>query len=196
MIISASRRTDIPAFYSKWFMERIKQGYYIKVNPFNTKQKKIVSLRPEDVDCIVFWTKYPKPLMEDLHLLDDANCDQLFQFASELSTIAEKNDLKIYSCAEKMDLEAVGIQHGACIDLQLIQDIFRFSLKGKKDRNQRDECLCAVSEEMGTYDTCQFHCSYCYAVRSEKMVQRNLAKHHWQSPLLVGNVETEPFNEM
>ncbi|WP_196762590.1 DUF1848 family protein [Anoxybacillus flavithermus] len=35
MIISASRRTDIPAFFSKWFMERIRSGYYVKVNPYN-----------------------------------------------------------------------------------------------------------------------------------------------------------------
>lgn len=303
MIISASRRTDIPAFYSKWFMERIRQGYYIKVNPFNSKQRKIVSLRQEDVDCIVFWTKYPKLLMEGLYLLDEWNYRyyfqftlndypqviephlpsiysrinvfqqlskqigkekviwrfdpiiyssitpleyvkerfeyiaselqgytnrvvisfvdlygktknrfknleqkyritfydlldekkrlQLYQFANDLSTIAKKYGLEIYSCAERVDLETVGIQHGACIDLRLIEDIFCHSLKGKKDPYQRKECLCAASEEMGIYDTCPYYCSYCYATRSEKTVQKNLEKHNWQSPLLVGEAETD-----
>ena len=53
VIISASRRTDIPCFYSEWFFQQIKQGYTIIKNPYNQKERKI-SLMPEDVDCIVF----------------------------------------------------------------------------------------------------------------------------------------------
>lgn len=71
MIISASRRTDIPAFYSEWFIERIKQGYACVKNPMNAKQIKTVSLKPQDVDCIVFWTKNAAPLMNKLKTLDD-----------------------------------------------------------------------------------------------------------------------------
>ena len=58
MIISASRRTDIPAFYSEWFMRRVEAGFCMVPNPFNAKQVARVSLRPEDVDAIVFWSKY------------------------------------------------------------------------------------------------------------------------------------------
>ena len=58
MIISASRRTDIPAFYTPWFMNRVRAGFVDAINPFNRKQVSRISLRPEDVDCIVFWTKY------------------------------------------------------------------------------------------------------------------------------------------
>ncbi|WDU82974.1 DUF1848 family protein [Caloramator sp. Dgby_cultured_2] len=57
MIISASRRTDIPAFYSEWFMERIRRGYATFVNPFNANQINKVSLKREDVDVIVFGQK-------------------------------------------------------------------------------------------------------------------------------------------
>ena len=63
MIISASRRTDIPAFYATWFMNRIRAGYCTVPNPFNRKQVSTISLKPEDVDVIVFWTRYPKPLL-------------------------------------------------------------------------------------------------------------------------------------
>lgn len=73
MIISASRRTDIPAFYTEWFLNRIKEGYVCVINPFNTKQANRISLKKEDVDCIVFWTKNPKPLMERLDELDGYN---------------------------------------------------------------------------------------------------------------------------
>lgn len=71
MIISASRRTDIPAFYPKWFMNRIREGYCTVPNPFNPKQISRISLKPEDVDVIVFWTRYARPLLPFLNELND-----------------------------------------------------------------------------------------------------------------------------
>lgn len=71
MIISASRRTDIPAFYSDWFYNRIKEGYVLVRNPMNIHQVSKISLSPDVVDCIVFWTKNPKPMLERLDELKD-----------------------------------------------------------------------------------------------------------------------------
>lgn len=71
MIISASRRTDIPTYYAKEFIESIKRGYTFTCG-------KRVSLLPQDVDCIVFWTKNPLPLMKYLNELKDYN--YYFQF--------------------------------------------------------------------------------------------------------------------
>ncbi len=56
IVISASRRTDIPAFYMDWFMKRIDKGFFETVNPFNQK-KTIVHTTPDDVHTIVFWSK-------------------------------------------------------------------------------------------------------------------------------------------
>ena len=70
MIISASRRTDIPAFYAEWFMNRIHAGFCEVQNPYNPHQVSLISLRAEDVDVIVFWTRNPKPLMPRLSELD------------------------------------------------------------------------------------------------------------------------------
>ena len=66
MIISASRRTDIPAFYGEWFFNRIRAGFVDVVNPFNLNQVSRVSLNPKVVDCIVFWTKNAAPIIESL----------------------------------------------------------------------------------------------------------------------------------
>ncbi|MES2643865.1 MAG: DUF1848 domain-containing protein [Myxococcota bacterium] len=66
MIISASYKTDIPAFYGRWFRNRLRAGYCKMVNPFNAHQVFEVSLRPEDVDGIVFWTKNPGPFLDGL----------------------------------------------------------------------------------------------------------------------------------
>ena len=70
MIISASRRTDIPAFYTPWFLKRLRAGYCTVPNPYNSSIVSTISLRPEDVDLIVFWTRNPRPLMPHLAELD------------------------------------------------------------------------------------------------------------------------------
>lgn len=80
MIISASRRTDIPAFYAEWFMNRIRAGYCTVPNPFNFGQVSHVSLRPEDVDVIVFWTRHPGPLLPHLAELDARGYRYYFQY--------------------------------------------------------------------------------------------------------------------
>ncbi len=78
MIISASRRTDIPAFYSDWFLNRIKERYVLVPNPYNSKMISRISLDPAVVDCIVFWSKNPAPMLEKLDKLKNYN--YYFQF--------------------------------------------------------------------------------------------------------------------
>ena len=69
MIISASRRTDIPAYYPDWFYNRIREGYVCVRNPMNFHQVSRIDLSPDVVDGIVFWTKNPLPLMSRLEEL-------------------------------------------------------------------------------------------------------------------------------
>lgn len=76
--MSASRRTDIPAYYSEWFFNRLKEGYLYAQNPINRKQISKVSLSKDVVDCIIFWTKNPAPMLDKLDLLDGYN--YYFQF--------------------------------------------------------------------------------------------------------------------
>lgn len=71
MIISASRRTDIPAFYAAWFFNRVKEGFVLVPNPRNPQQFRRVSLLPDVVDCFVFWTKNPAPMFNQLLTLTD-----------------------------------------------------------------------------------------------------------------------------
>ncbi|MGL6417689.1 DUF1848 domain-containing protein [Aeromonas allosaccharophila] len=80
MIISASRRTDIPAFYTPWFMNRIRAGFLLTRNPFNTHQIRRVSLLPKDVEAIIFWTRNPRMLMEHLSELDNLGLKYYFQY--------------------------------------------------------------------------------------------------------------------
>ncbi|MFH1974042.1 MAG: DUF1848 domain-containing protein [Pseudomonadota bacterium] len=80
MIISASRRTDIPAFYTEWFMNRVRAGFCTVPNPFNPNQISNVSLAPENVDLFVFWTRNPKPLIPYLKELNVRGYSYYFLF--------------------------------------------------------------------------------------------------------------------
>jgi hypothetical protein len=66
MIVSASRRSDIPAFHGGWFMESLRQGEVVVRNPFRPAQAKTISLKKQDVDAFVFWSRDPRPFMEYL----------------------------------------------------------------------------------------------------------------------------------
>lgn len=65
MIIHTGNRTDIPAFYSKWFINRLKEGYVLVRNPYNENSVTRFTLNPEIVDLIVFCTKNPAPLLPE-----------------------------------------------------------------------------------------------------------------------------------
>ena len=80
MIISASRRTDLPAHYTPWLMNRFAAGYCEVPNPFNPKQISRIPLHPEGIDAVVFWTRNPAPLIPRLPELDDREIVYYFLF--------------------------------------------------------------------------------------------------------------------
>jgi hypothetical protein len=79
VIVSASRRTDIPAFYGDWLMHRLRAGEVLVRNPFNRAQVRRVSLRPEDVGGMVLWTRNPAPFMRHLPELEAPGFPFYFQ---------------------------------------------------------------------------------------------------------------------
>lgn len=289
MIISASRRTDIPTYYSEWFLNRIKEGYVLVRNPMNAHQVSRISLSPDVVDGIVFWTKNPIPMLNKLDRLQDYtyyfqftlnaygqdvetnvpskqnsiipafkrlsdtigpdrviwrydpvflngtytpeyhlryfeqlakilhpytkkctfsfmdmywntekngkglgiqkfSIEQQKYLAKHFAHIAHGYGLSIDTCAEGIELEQYGIQHARCIDGRLLSQLIGCPLNVGKDKNQRLECGCIESIDIGAYNTCRNGCLYCYANHSIKSVQTNSQKHSPDSPLLVGSV--------
>lgn len=76
VIISASRSTDIPAFYAKWFFNRLNKGYCVWYNPFN-QQPQYISFK--NCKVVVFWTKNPEPIIPFLPELDRRGIHYYFQ---------------------------------------------------------------------------------------------------------------------
>lgn len=79
MIISASRRTDIPAWYPEWFMNRLREGEVLVPNPYNRKKVSRIALSPDAVDCIVFWSKNPEPMRPYLREIGEMGYRYYFQ---------------------------------------------------------------------------------------------------------------------
>lgn len=292
MIISASRRTDIPTYYSDWFYKRIKEGFVYVRNPMNIHQISNVSLSPDVIDGIVFWTKNPRPMMDRLDLLKDymyyfqftvnsysqdiesnipnkndviipafqelsnligpdrviwrydpillsqkysveyhiryfeeiakrlsgytkkciisfvdlyrntqnntkdlgllpLEANTMYEIAKRLVEIASKYGIVIESCAEKVNLEQFGIEHGHCIDCNLFEKLLGYNLNLDKDKNQREECGCMASIDIGMYNTCKNGCKYCYANYSANTVSKLSAAHDPCSPLISGVVDDD-----
>ncbi|HBG76356.1 DUF1848 domain-containing protein [Eubacteriales bacterium mix99] len=290
MIVSASRRTDIPAYYSDWFYNRIREGYVLVRNPMNFHQISRIRLAPDVVDGIVFWTKNPVPMLDrlaelrdymycfqftitpygrdiepnlpdkpdtiissfrrlsdtigadrviwrydpiliskrypmDYHihafdrivkelkgytkkvifsfidkdyrgvqgnlkemaLLDFPPADQM-GLSAKLAEIAHSYDLEMDACAESIDLRQYGIGHARCIDDRLFTKLLGFHLNVSKDRNQRPECDCVTSMDIGMYNTCKNGCRYCYANYNKRAVDGNVTRHNPKSPLISGEV--------
>lgn len=70
MILNTGNRTDIPAFYSEWFYNRIREGYVLTRNPYYPEQVLRYCLDPEVVDILCFCTKNPKPMLDRLDELE------------------------------------------------------------------------------------------------------------------------------
>lgn len=289
MILSVSRRTDIPNYYSEWFLNRIKEGYLCVRNPMNARQVSKILITPDLVDCIVFWTKNPQPMLSRLEELEPypyyfqftltgyaqdiernvphkKNCmipvfrelsrkigkerviwrydpilftdkytpeyhlqafcqiaealqgytvkcvisfldmyakiqksmsilnirseakSELTAFAKRLASFAGECGIQTASCAEALDLDACGIAHNCCIDRELVERITGYRIHADKDKNQRKECGCAESVEVGTYNTCRNGCLYCYANYSGEKTLRNSQLYDVNSPILCGRI--------
>jgi hypothetical protein len=76
LVISASRATDIPAYFSSWVMEQLEKGYCLWINPFNGKP---LHISFENARVIVFWSKNPEPLLPFLDKIEEMNINYFFQ---------------------------------------------------------------------------------------------------------------------
>lgn len=290
MILSASRRTDIPAFYTEWFMNRLREGFVLVRNPMNYHQVSRVSLSPDVIDCIVFWTKNAKPILTNIdeisakytfyfqytlngYARDIEQClpaledkidvfrqlsskigrekiiwrydpvllteectvdwhinrfgeiaeklkdytgtcvfsfidiydkvknnvkglnvracktDEMNVIGEAFSCIARANGMTLRTCAEAVDLDRYGIEHGCCVDGELIERLTGRTLTAKKDKNQRAECGCLESIDIGQYNTCRHGCKYCYANFNPQSVITFSRQHDPASPFLAGGHE-------
>ncbi len=287
MLLSVSRRTDIPAYYSDWFFRRLQAGFALVPNPRAPRRVSRVALGPDVVDGIVFWTKNAAPMLERLPLLDgyayyfqftvtaygpevepalpdkrrvivpafrqlaerlgprrviwrydpiflsarytpdfhlrafEQLAKQLYgaadcciisfldlyrgteknmaglglrpfppqrqeALAAGLAQVARHYGLRLFTCAESLDLSRYGIGHAHCVDGALFEELLGCPLALGREKNQRPACGCAPSVDLGIYGTCPGGCLYCYAARPGAAAALAFARRDPAAPLLAG----------
>lgn len=149
-----------------------------------------MSLKGYTDKCVISFVDIYAKNKKNMELLDshEAGESELRKFAKKLSKIAQENRMALGSCAESLNLEECGIEHNCCIDKALIERIIGCRLKVEKDKNQRQECGCVASVDIGTYNTCKNGCKYCYANYSGDSAARNCSKYDPKSPILCGTI--------
>jgi len=100
-IISVSRRTDIPAFYGDWFMRRLQEGFTGVVGPFGGT-KYIVSLRPQDVICFVFWSKNFSSFIDNLKFIEKLGYKFYFNYTITALPALFENDVEKQAAIEAL----------------------------------------------------------------------------------------------
>ena len=125
--------------------------------------------------------------MKDLGIKEMTE-EEMVCLAKRMAEIASAYQLTIETCAERIDLEEVGVTHGSCIDKKMIERLLGHEIHGKKDKGQRGHCQCMESVDVGTYNTCLNGCKYCYANFSQEKVKENCKQYDLDSPLLCGTV--------
>jgi len=151
-VISASRRTDIPAFYSEWFMNRIRAGYVRWVNPFS-KAICRVSLRTENVAAIVFWSKNYLPLLPHLDELDAGDYRMVFHFT--INGLPRVFEPRVPDAPELLECaRMLSNRYGADTILWRYDPVFISSITSPQYHLGRFRKLCAELE--GTAKRCYF----------------------------------------
>lgn len=110
--------------------------------------------------------------------------EDVYLLADNLGRIAKKYHLEIKTCSEKYHLEQYGIKKGSCLEKSYIEDLIGYPLDIKTNQN-RTNCSCLASIDIGAYSCCNHDCLYCYAC-NHQLVAKNMANHDENSEMLLG----------
>ena len=119
---------------------------------------------------------------------EQAGNEEMIILSEKLNDIALSYGLSLDTCSEEINLLDFGIKAGKCIDNYLIENIIGQKIIVNKDKNQRKECGCVESVDIGEYNTCLHGCLYCYATFNKEQTLKNNQRHNLDSPLLIGEV--------
>ena len=121
-----------------------------------------------------------------INKFNELSDEDVYLLADNLGRIAKKYHLEIKTCSEKYHLEQYGIKKGSCLEKNYIEDLIGYPLDIKTNQN-RTNCSCLASIDIGAYSCCNHGCLYCYAC-NHQLVAKNMANHDENSEMLLGHL--------
>lgn len=286
MIIQTGMRTDIPAFYSEWLANRLREGFVLVRNPYNPQSVTRYELNPSVVDMIGFCTKNPAPMFPYMELLkpygqywfvtitpygrniepnvppvsevihsfsklseivgvqsigwrydpimlnDEWTAERHIRVFREMAealsgfthtavisfiilyekvktnypeakTVPMKEQIRITEefvrigreynmvikpCGDSRHLRNTGADCSGCMTVSTFETAIGQNLDVPPNPNNRKECACYLTGDIGAYNTCAHFCRYCYANAERKLILENMRRHDTKSPFLIGNL--------
>jgi len=170
------------------FTDKMDCDFHIK--SFGTIAKK---LAPYTEKCIFSFLDFYSKTERNMHSINcfDPTFEQKSELCRKIVDYAAFYGLTLETCAETLNLDYLGIQHGKCVDPKLIAHLCGGRLIAGKDKNQRKNCGCINSIDIGAYNTCRHGCLYCYANYDHATADRLSRLHAPGSPLLYGQLTPE-----
>ena len=178
LIISASRSTDIPAFYADWFFHRLQKGYSAWTNPFNGV-KSYVSY--ENTRFIVFWSKNPEPLLPYLHVLKEKNIKCYIQYT--LNDYEQEKLERVPSLAKRIETFKLLVNElgkGAVIwrfDPMILTEDISVEDLARKVQNIGDQLKDYTEKLVFSYADIEL-----YKKVKNNLVANNIPYHEWKLP--------------
>ena len=115
--------------------------------------------------------------------------DERLKIGEEFARIGRENDLNVKTCVEGTELDKFGLDSSGCMTKEVVERAIGQNLNMPKQKARNGECYCLLNNDIGSYNTCNHGCLYCYANSNKKLVKRNLKLHNPNSPLLIGELE-------
>ncbi|GFP41993.1 hypothetical protein HKBW3C_01120, partial [Candidatus Hakubella thermalkaliphila] len=150
-IISVSRRTDIPAFYSEWFINRIRKGW---VSFIHLYQRVIRNFRKMGLT------------------FRDLEDNEKIELANRMAEVGKNYGITLYACCNDLLVDGQ-VRKAHCIDPEILLQITPHSIAHLKISPTRPQCGCLKSIDIGRYDSCPHGCLYCYANANKSIALKN-----------------------
>lgn len=166
MILNTGCRTDIPAYYSEWFYNRIEAGFVLVRNPYHPEQfeRMAAALQGAAAFCVISFIDLYEKTRRNFPQVRAVTKEEQEFLVKQFAEIGRRYRMPIRTCCENPELGKYGVETSGCMTQEVLErSTGCLLLVPSKKKAPRAECNCLLGADIGAYNTCPHGCIYCYA---------------------------------